>query len=148
MSLKSRIDQDLKAAMLGGDKPLVSVLRGIKSAILYEELAKNQREVGMDDGQLIILLQKELKKRVEAADLFARGGAKEREENERYEAGVITAYLPQQITDEELTEIIKEIIGQLGNGANMGSVIGAVKAKVGASADGSRIAQKVKEELA
>jgi uncharacterized protein YqeY len=145
MSLKVQIEQDLKAAMLGGDKVLVTVLRGLKSAILYEEVAKGLRDTGLDDRQIVALFQKEQKKRVESAELYAKGGAPERQQQEEYEAKVIAGYLPQQLGDDDLRKIVQEVIASVG--ANMGQVIGGVKAKVGASADGARIAKIVKEEL-
>lgn len=68
--LKQRIDQDLKQALLGGDKVLATTLRGLKSVILYAEVAKGVREQGLDDEEILRLLAKEAKKRQESADLF------------------------------------------------------------------------------
>jgi uncharacterized protein YqeY len=147
--LKSRIDQDLKQALLAGDKVLVTTLRGLKSAILYAEVAKGNREVGLPDDEIITLLSKEAKKRQESADLFRQGGNIEKSEAELTEKKVIEAYLPQQLSDEELGSIIDEVVAGLGatGPQAMGQAIGAVKQKVGATADGSRIAQLVKERL-
>lgn len=147
--LKNRIDQDLKTALLAGDKVLATTLRGLKSAILYVEVAKGIREEGLPDDEIIMLLSKEAKKRQESADLFRQGGNIERSEAELTEKKVIEAYLPQQLSDEELGSIIDAIVAeQNAQGPQaMGQVIGAVKQKVGAQADGSRIARQVKERL-
>lgn len=147
--LKSRIDQDLKQALLAGDKVLATTLRGLKSVILNVEIAKGIREVGLPDDEIITLFSKEAKKRQESADLYVQGGNTEKAEAELAEKKVIEAYLPQQISEDELASIIDVIIAEQGASGQqaMGQVIGAVKQKVGATADGSRIAQLVKERL-
>jgi uncharacterized protein YqeY len=147
--LKDRIDQDLKAALLAGNKVLVTTLRGLKSVILYAEVAKGAREQGLPDEEIIQLLAKEAKKRQESADLYVQGGNQERADAELTEKKVIEQYLPQQISDEELAAAIDAVIAETGASGPqaMGQVIGGVKQKVGAAADGSRIAQMVKERL-
>jgi uncharacterized protein len=147
--LKERIDQDLKQALLGGDKVLVTTLRGLKSVILYAEVAKGVREQGLPDEEIITILAKEAKKRQESADLYRQGGSEERAQAELTERIVIEAYLPQQLSDVELGILIDEVIveADVHGPQGMGKVIGAVKQKVGAQADGSRIAQMVKERL-
>ncbi len=147
--LKTRIDQDLKTALLAGDKVLATTLRGLKSVILYVEVAKGLREEGLGDDEIIVLFSKEAKKRQESADLFKRGGNDEKAAAELVEKRVIEAYLPSQLSDEELSSIVDKIIGDLGvsGSSAMGQVIGAVKQKTVGQADGSRIAQIVKERL-
>jgi uncharacterized protein YqeY len=147
--LKQRIDQDVKRALLGGNKVLATTLRGLKSAILYVEVAKGLREEGLPDDEIIQLLAKEAKKRQESADLFKQGGNLEKAEAELTEKAVIEAYLPKQLSDDELTAIVDGVIADLGvSGPQaMGQAIGAVKQKVGAQADGGRIAKLVKERL-
>ena len=147
--LKTRIDQDLKTALLAGDKVLATTLRGLKSAVLYEEVAKGVRDAGLPDDEIITLFAKEAKKRQESADLFTQGGNTERAAAELVEKKVIEGYLPQQLSDDELVLIVDEAVEQLtATGPQaMGQVIGAVKQKVGASADGGRIAKFVRERL-
>jgi uncharacterized protein YqeY len=147
--LKERIDQDLKAALLGGDKMLVTTLRGLKSVILYAEVAKNVRDTGLPDDEIIVLLAKEAKKRQESADLYRQGGSEERATAELAEKKIIEAYLPQQLSDEELGAAIDGVIAGLdvSGPQALGQAIGAVKKTVGARADGSRIAQMVRERL-
>lgn len=146
--LKTQLDQDLKAAMLAGDKVLVTTLRGLKSAILYAEVEKKARDMGLSDDEIVTLLAKEAKKRQESADLFRQGGNLEKAEAELAEKAVIEKYLPAQMSDDELAKVVDECIVTLqATSAQMGQVIGAVKAKVGANADGARIAALVKERL-
>lgn len=146
--LKSQLDQDLKSAMLSGDKTLVTTLRGLKSAILYAEVEKKLRDTGLSDDEIVSLFAKEAKKRQESAELFKQGGNNEKAEAELAEKAIIEKYLPAQLSDEELTKIVDEYIANLqATSAQMGQVIGAVKNKVGANADGARVAALVKERL-
>jgi uncharacterized protein YqeY len=147
--LKAQIDQDLKTALLAGDKTLATTLRGIKSVILYAEVAKGSREEGLSDEEIVGLLSKEAKKRQESADLYVKGGDQSRADAELTEKKVIEAYLPQQMSDEELKQLIDAVVAETGASSMqaMGQVIGTVKQKAGPAADGARIAQLVKERL-
>lgn len=145
--LKAQIEADLKAAMLGGDKKRVEVLRGLKSVILYEEVAQNARDTGINDEAILKLIVRESKKRAEAADLYEKSGVSERAEAELAEKEIIDSYLPSQLSDDDLQSIVDEVILSLGEKAQMGAVINAVRNKVGASADGLRIATVVKNKL-
>jgi uncharacterized protein YqeY len=149
MSVKQQIDADIKTAMLAGDKVLVTTLRGLKSAILNVEVAEGKREEGLSDDVVINMLQKEAKKRQESADLYAQGGSPERQQAELTEKTVIEKYLPQQLSEAEISILIDEVIASTGASGlqSMGQVIGGVKAKAGAAADGAVIARLVKEKL-
>lgn len=150
MSLKEQIDQDLKAAMLAGDKQTVTVLRGLKSAVLNVEIQNNSREDGLTDDEVIAVFGKEAKKRQESAEMYKQGNSPDRAQAELEEKAIIDKYLPQQLGDDELAQIIDEAIASTGaqGPQAMGQVIGAVKAKTAGQADGARIAQLVKEKLA
>lgn len=149
MALKQQIDQDIKAAMLGGDKVLTTILRGLKSAILYAEVAEGSREEGLSDDKVLQILTKEAKKRQESADLYTQGGDAEKAAAELAEKRVIEKYLPEQLSEEDITSAVDETITATGaNGPQaMGQVIGAVKQKLGAAADGSVVARIAKERL-
>lgn len=150
MAIRQQIDDDVKAAMLSGDSLRVETLRGLKSVILYADVAAKSRDTGgIDDDEVLTLLAKEVKKRQESADLYVQGGSQERADKELAEKAIIEAYLPAQMSEEEITTIIDAIIAEQGaEGMQaMGKVIGAVKAKTGNSADGSVIARLVKERL-
>lgn len=148
MNLKQRIDQDLKQAMLGGDKTLTTTLRGLKSAILYVEVAQGSRDQGLSDDEIVRVLQKEAKKRQESADLYRQGGNEAKAAAELDEKTVIERYLPAKMSQEELTALVDAVVAEVGRDkANMGRIIGAVKQKAGAAADGAVIAGLVKERL-
>jgi uncharacterized protein YqeY len=145
--LKERLTQNIKTAMLAGDKHRVGVLRDLKAAILQEEVALRVRDIGLTDEQILQTFAREVKRRNEAADIFAKNGRQELADIELAQKEIIEEFLPSQLTDEELAEVVTAAIAGLGDGAHMGQIIGAVKAKVGQSADGGRIAAAVKQKL-
>lgn len=147
--LEDKINQDLKAALLGGDKVLATILRGLKSSLLYTKIANNSRDKPMTDEEVVTVFQKEAKKRQESADLYLQGGNRERAEAELAEKEVISKYLPVPLTDEEITNMVDEaIVAQASMGQpTMGAVISMVKAQAAGRADGSAIARIVRDRL-
>ncbi len=147
--IKQQIEDDLKVAMLAGDKTLVQTLRGLKSALLYVEVAEGKREQGLTDDEAIKVLSKEAKKRTESADMYAQGGDEARQQAELSEKQIIERYLPKQLSESEIASIVAEEHEKLGvSGPQaMGQLIGAVKARTAGSADGATIARLVKERL-
>lgn len=149
MALKQRIADDTKAALLGGDRFVVDVLRGLKAAILNEEVAQNKRDDGLDDAAIEQIIAREVKKRNESAALYTQADRAELAEAELKEAAVLQAYLPEQLSETELLAIIEKIVTEKGvSGPQaMGQVIGAVKQQVGNTADGATVARLVKQIL-
>lgn len=149
MNIVEQIDQDLKTAMLAGDKTLTTTLRGLKSVVLYAEVAAGKRDSGLENAEVIELLAKEAKKRQESADLYKQGGNTEKYEAELQEKQIIEKYLPAQLSDEELTDLIDKVVQETGaqGPQAMGQVIGQVKQLSKGQADGGRIAALVKERL-
>ena len=147
--MKQRLQDDVKAAMLAGDSLRLETLRGLKSVILYAEVAAGKREEGLTDDEILALFSKEAKKRQESAELYIQGGAQEKADKELAEKAIIEAYLPAQLSEAELAAIIDEVLNEVKPAGlqQMGQVIGQVKSKVGNSADGSLIAKLVKEKL-
>lgn len=150
MGIRQQLDDDVKAAMLSGDSLRVETLRGLKTTILYADVATKTRDSGgIGDDAITALLFKEAKKRQESADLYKQGGSQERADKELAEKTIIESYLPEQMSDEELGALVDAAIQATGasEAKDMGKVMGAVKAKVGPSADGSKIAKMVAERL-
>lgn len=149
MALKARIDDDLKAALLGRQSFVAQTLRGLKAVILNEEVASGKRDEGLADSEIETIIAREVKKRNESITLYEQNGRAELAEDEKKEAEILSAYLPEQLSDDALKAIITAKIDELGvSGPQaMGQVIGAVKAQVGTSADGATIAQLVKEAV-
>lgn len=149
MNIKAQIDKDLKEAMLAGNKDLVMTLRGLKSAILYAEVASGSRDEGLPEAEVLNVLAKESKKRQESIDMYKQGGNSEKAAAEEAEKQIIQNYLPVQLTDDELLSLVDKVIKDLGADSMqaMGQVIGAVKQASNGQADGAAIARIVKERL-
>lgn len=147
--LKAKLDQDIKQALLAGDKKKVEILRSLKSAILYAEVAQGAREAGLDEKSIVDVLSKESKKRQESADLYKKGGDENRAQAELYEKSVINEYLPKQLSDEELKELVETICAKQDDLSiqSMGKIISEVKEQSQGRADGGRIAQAVRARL-
>ena len=149
MALKQRITDDIKAALLGGDRFVGETLKNLKAAILNEEVSQNKRDEGLDDAAIEQIIAREVKKRNESIKLYVQGGRTDLAETEQKEIDAIKVYLPEQLGEDEVRAIVGAAIQQLGaNGmGDMGKVIGVVKSKVGNTADGSLVAKLVKDAL-
>ena len=149
MALKAQLDNDIKTALLGGDRFRADVLRNLKAVILNEEVAKGLREEGLDDATIEQLIAREVKKRVDSAQQYEAAGRPELAETEKSEITILEVYLPEQLSEEDIKKTVDETITALGvSGPQaMGQVIGAVKGKLGNSADGATVARVVKEAL-
>jgi len=147
--LEERLEQDIKAALLGGDKVKATTLRGLKASLLNLKVAEGKRDSGLSDDEVMGVLAKEAKKRQESADLFKQGGNSVKAEAELAEKAIIEAYLPEQLGANELNKLIDEAITATGASGPqaMGQVIGQVRAQAGPAADGGLIARLVKEKL-
>ncbi|MFG3099621.1 GatB/YqeY domain-containing protein [Streptomyces sp. NPDC048182] len=151
-TLKSKLQDDLNAAIKERDELRSSTLRLTLSAITKEEVAgKEKRQLSDDEVQQVIT--REAKKRREAADAFAQGGRPEQAEREKAEGEVLAAYLPQQLSDEELDAVVAQAVGEAkAAGAEgpraMGAVMKIVNPKVAGRAEGGRVAAAVKKHLA
>ena len=149
MSLKVRLESDLKAALLGGDRFVVDVLRCLKAVILNEEVVQGKRDEGLDDATIEQLIAREVKKRNDSVQQYTDAARPELAEDEAAEAKVLEAYLPEQLSEAEIQAAITDAIATLGvsGPAGMGQVIGAVKAKLGNASDGATVARLTKEAL-
>jgi uncharacterized protein YqeY len=147
--VQEQIERDLKAAMLSGDKDKVEVLKGLKSALQYEALNLKSEGRILSDEQTQKVLARESKKRQETAELYKNAGETERSDKELGEKQIIDVYLPKQLSEDEINKAVMEEIEKSGASSqtDMGRVIGAVRGRLGASADGSVIARLVKEKL-
>jgi len=152
MNLKDQLRTDLTAAMKAKDTTALRTLRVVLAAVGAAEVAGDAR-IELSDDQVLAVLASEAKKRVEAADAYAGGGRDEQAAAERAEGEIIARYLPAALSGAELDALVAEEVattaaaGQSGPKA-MGSVIKAVRARAGATADGAAIAAAVKAALA
>lgn len=143
------IHSDLKQAQLNKDELKINTLRLLLSEIRYAEMRKGETEnQSLSDEEIIAVIQKEVKKRKEAADGFRQGGRVDSAEKEESEAEVLHKYLPEQLSDIELEKIINQAVSETGamGISDMGKVIGYVLGQVGGSADGARISTLLKKK--
>lgn len=150
-SLKLQLKNDLTTAMKAGNDIAKSTIRMALSAITNAEVAGDEA-VELSDDQVIKVLQSEVKKRQESAEVYEQAGRTEAASKERAEAEVLSVYLPAALSDEELATVVQEEVARAATqGAEgmkaMGAVVKAVRERVGSGADGSKIADLVKAAL-
>jgi uncharacterized protein YqeY len=140
-TILEKVQEDVRTAMKAGERERAAALRMVVDAL--------QQDAKLGDGDEVAVLQRERKKRLEAADAFRGGGRGEQADTEQSEAKLIEAYLPEQLSDEELGELVSAAITETGatEQRQMGQVMSAVMPKVGGRADGKRISQVVRERL-
>ncbi len=148
LTLAERIDADLKQAMRDRNETVKLTLRALKPAILQARTSgKSAHEVG--DVEILDLIRKEAKRRIETAAEFEKLGAPERAEAERQEHAVLVRYLPPQLSTAEVEEIARAVIAELGASSlqQLGQVMAAVLARTGRQADGKTVNQIVRSLL-
>ena len=141
MSLLEQVKDDVKSALKAGEKDRVHALR-----LIANELEKSAKENGADD---VDVLQRERKRRLEAAEAYRDGGRTDLAEAEEREAEIITSYMPAQLSDDELGAIVGDAVAESGASSpqEMGKVMALVMPKVKGRADGKRVSAAVKEKL-
>jgi uncharacterized protein len=141
MSLLEQIQGDVKDAMKAGEKERVHALR-----LVVNELQKAAKENGGDEVEV---LQRERKRRIEAAEAYREGGRTDLAEAEEHEAELISGYMPEQISDAELEAIVGDAVAESGASSpkEMGKVMALVMPQVKGRADGKRVSAAVKEKL-
>jgi uncharacterized protein len=141
MSILEQVQDDVRTAMKAGERERAAALRMVVDAL--------QQDAKLGDGDEVAVLQRERKKRLEAADAFREGGRGEQAEAESSEAELIEAYLPEQLSDSELEQLVAAAIEETGASEQkqMGQVMSALMPKVGGRADGKRVSQVVREKL-
>jgi len=142
--LEGRIQQDIVAAMKNHDERRLSALRMLKTSIQLASTEKG-RSGEISDDDVHLLIRRGIKQREEAADLYKKGGALDRDENELEEARILSDYLPAQLDDETLSGIIKQVISALGasGSKDMGRVMSAAMKEISGRADGKRVKEAV-----
>ena len=148
MGLKERLHSDLTEAIRSRDELRSGTIRMVLTAITNEEVSGKSARV-LSDAEIITVLSREAKKRREAADAFKDAGRADRAEQETKEGRVITEYLPEQLSQEDIAKIIADAIAETGASgpAGMGLVMKAIQPKVAGKADGGIISGLVKAAL-
>jgi uncharacterized protein YqeY len=141
MSVLEQIQSDVRAAMKARDRERAGALRMVVDVL--------QQDAKMGVGDEVAVLQRERKKRVEAAEAYEGAGRAEQAAAERFEAELIEGYLPQQLSDEELAQLVDAAVTETGASEQrqMGEVMSALMPKLGGRADGKRVSAAVREKL-
>ena len=147
MSLVTRIEQELKEARLARDEPRRDALSLLLSAL---RSAEKELQRPLSDDEALQVLQRERKRRVEAAEAFRAGGREEQAAGEEYELQVLEAFMPEPLSEDALEEIIDDVIAEVGATSlrDLGRVMADVMKQVSGRADGSTVSQLVREKLA
>ena len=141
MSVLEQVQDDVRAAMKAGERERAGALRMIVDSL--------QKDAKLGDGDEVAVLQRERKKRIEAADAYRDAGRTDQADAEAFEAELIEGYLPRQLSDEELAELVDAAVAETGASEQrqMGDVMKALMPKVGGRADGKRVSAAVREKL-
>jgi uncharacterized protein YqeY len=146
MSLKNRLQEDMKSALKAGEKDRLGVVRMALAAVKQIEIDGRK---AIDDGGVLATIQKMVKQRRDSLTQFRDAGRDDLADKEAAEIGVLTTYLPTQLSDSELDSLIDEVIASVGatSPADMGKVMGALKAKAAGQADMGAASARVKARL-
>jgi uncharacterized protein YqeY len=141
MSVLEQVQADVRTAMKAGERERAAALRMIVDSL--------QQDAKLGDGDEVAVLQRERKKRLEAEEAYREADRGEQASAERFEAELIEAYLPAQLSDEELSELVDAAVAETGatEQKQMGQVMSALMPKLGGRADGKRVSTAVRERL-
>ncbi len=147
MDLEEKLLQDMKTAMKAGDKLRLETIRSIRSQIKNAEIAKGDR---LNEEELIQVLMSAAKKRKESIEQFRAVGREDRAQEEQKELEIIQSYLPEQMSEKEITKMVETVIKEVNAQSikDMGKVMGAIMPRVKGRADGKFVQQIVREKLA
>lgn len=149
MSLEHQINDDIKSAMLAKDREKLEALRAIKAALLLAKTGKDVSSGEIPESLELSLLQKLVKQRRESAEIFTSQNRKDLADQEIFQADIISKYLPQQLSEEDVRDVVLRIISE--SGANsmkeMGKIMGLASAELKGKADNKLISSVVKQCL-
>ncbi len=149
MTLQERVDADLKEAMRAKDATKLGVLRMLKSGLKYAAIAKSGAEAELSDAEAAQVIRKQAKQRQDSIESFEKGGRAELAKKEKEELSILNGYLPQPMSGDEVSKIVRETIAEAGatSRAQMGAVMKALQAKVTGRVDGKALSAEVARQL-
>ncbi len=144
--LKQRIQDEMKAALKGGDKPRLGVIRLIMAAIKQREV---DERIELDDEQILAVLDKMVKQRRDSIQQYEQAGRDDLADQEKFEVGILQEYLPEALSEDEIAAMVAEAISSSGASSmkDMGKVMGQLKPKVQGRADMGAVSAMVKQQL-
>jgi uncharacterized protein YqeY len=149
MTLQAQVDNDIKDAMRAKDMPRLNTLRMLKTAMKNSAIEKGGAAAVLDDVESSAIIRKQIKQRQDSIEGFEKGGRPELAANEKLEIDVLTAYLPQQLSADEVAALVKDAIAEAGatSKQQMGVVMKIVTAKAAGRADGRALSSEVQKQL-
>ena len=149
MTLLERVDSDLKEAMRAKDTTKLGVLRMLKSALKYAAIAKSDAEAQLNDAEAVQVIRKQGKQRQDSIESFEKAGRAELAEKEKLELSILNGYLPQAMSADEVSKLVRETIVETGatSRAQMGAVMKALQAKAAGRVDGKALSAEVQKQL-
>jgi uncharacterized protein len=149
MTLQERVDSDLKDAMRAKATRKLGVLRMLKSALKYAAIAKSGAEAELSDTEAAQVIRKQVKQRQDSIESFEKASRTELVEKEKEELSILNEYLPQPMSADEISKVVRETIAEAGatSRAQMGEVMKALQAKVAGRVDGKALSAEVQKQL-
>jgi uncharacterized protein len=149
VNLSEHVDSDLKTAMREKNATRLGVLRMLKAAIMNAAIEKSGAQGKLDDADATQVVRKQVKQRQDSIESFEKGGRAELAAKEKEELSILQSYLPQAMSAEEISKIVRETIAEVGatSKQQMGAVMKAVQAKVAGRADGKTLSAEVQKQL-
>lgn len=149
MNLKDIIQEDMKVAMLAKDEARLSTIRMLKSAVQYYEIQKGGAGYTATDEDVVEVVGREIKKRKESIEMYIKGNRQELADKETLEMETLKAYLPEQMSEEDVKKLIDDAIASSGATTmqDMGKVMGILSPQIKGKADGGMVSTLVREKL-
>jgi len=149
MTLQAQVDNDIKDAMRAKDMPKLNTLRMLKTAMKNAAIEKGGADAVLDDVESSAIIRKQIKQRQDSIEGFEKGGRPELAANEKAEIDVLSTYLPQQLSADEVAALVKEAVAEAGatSKQQMGAVMKIVTAKAAGRADGRALSSEVQKQL-
>jgi uncharacterized protein YqeY len=149
MILQERVDSDLKEAMRAKDTTKLAVMRMLKSALKYAAIAKSDADAELSDAEAVQVIRKQVKQRQDSIESFEKAGRAELVEKEKKELSILNGYLPQPMSADEISKVVRETIAETGanSRAQMGAVMKALQTKVAGRVDGKALSAEVHMQL-
>ena len=149
MTFQARIDQDIKAAMMAREAAKLGVLRMLKTSLMNAAIEKGGAGSSLDDSEALAIVRKEVKKRQDSVEAFDKGGRPEMAAAEKSEIDILNSYLPQQLSADEVANLVKSAITESGatSRKDMGAVMKILNEKAAGRVDGRTLSAEVQKQL-
>ncbi len=146
MTTKEKIKKELVEAMKSGDSQKRDTLRMLDSMIKNEEILKNKKEEGLTEEEILAIIKRAVRQREDSVNQYKKGGRVELAEKEQIEIDILKKYLPEEMSEKELRDIVKGVLEKVVD-IDFGKIMGIVMSKIKGRADGNMVRKVVEEEI-